>query len=507
MYSIRLSRCFHAQTWLCQIHLHQTIMLNTENENDMKRNIYNHYLKQIKYFLEEISDAIKGTEADYTSISLRKSLILLSIPMVLEMSMESVFTIVDIYFVSKLGSDATSIVGLTESLLTLVYAFSIGFAISATAIVSRRIGEKEPRKAANAAFQTMLVAGSISILISLVGILFSNSLLRLMGASSEAIINHGDYTKLMLGGNFTIMFLFILNGIYRGAGDAAIALKVLCFSNLINIVLDPLFIFGIGPFPYLGVTGAAVATNIGRGLGVTYQFYTLFKGDSRIRLYLNDLKIDLKQILAYIKLSSTGILQLLIGTSSWIVMVRIISEFGSVAVAGYTIGIRIIIFALLPSSGLSNAAATLVGQNLGAGKPQQAVKSVWSTGIANAIFLGTIGLVLIIWPEPVIRLFIQQTEVVSKSIECLRIISFGFIAYGFGRVMVQSLNGAGDTVTPMFINIFCFWLFEIPLAYLLAIKFGMHEQGVYYAIVIAETTMTITVLLFFLRGKWKLKKV
>jgi len=468
---------------------------------------YKYYLKRIKFLLKEISDAIKGTEADYTSISLRKALMLLSIPMVLEMSMESVFTIIDIYFVSKLGSDATSIVGLTESFLTLVYAFGIGFAISATAIVSRRIGEKEPRKAANAAFQTLVVAGSVTMLISLGGILFSDNLLRFMGASDEAITNHGGYTKLMLGGNFTIMFLFILNGIYRGAGDAAIALRVLCFSNMINIVLDPLLIFGIGPFPELGVAGAAVATNIGRGTGVAYQLYTLFSGSSRIRLYLKDLKMDLEQIVSYIKLSSAGIFQLLIGTSSWIVMVRIISEFGSVAVAGYTIGIRIIIFALLPSSGLSNAAATLVGQNLGAGKPHQAEKSVWSTGIANAIFLGTIGLVLIIWPEPIIRLLVHQNDVAVKSVECLRIISIGFIAYGFGMVLVNSLNGAGDTLTPMFINVFCFWLFEIPLAYFLAIKLGMREQGVYYAIVIAETAMTLTALLFFIRGKWKLKKV
>jgi len=482
-------------------------MLNIENENDMNHKNYKHYLSKIKSFIKDISDAIKGTEADYTSISLRKALILLSIPMVLEMSMESIFTIVDIFFVSKLGSDATSIVGLTESLLTLVYAFGIGFAISATAIVSRRIGEKEPRKAANAAFQAMLVAGAVSLLISIVGILFSDSLLRIMGASDEAIANHGGYTKLMLGGNITIMFLFILNGVYRGAGDAAIALRVLIISNLINIILDPLLIFGVGPFPELGVTGAAVATNIGRGVGVTIQLYTLFSGNSRIRLFLKDLKPDLSQIVSYLKLSSAGIFQLIIGTTSWVAMVRIISEFGSVAVAGYTIGIRIIIFAILPSAGLSNAAATLVGQNLGAGKPKQAERSVWSTGIANAIFLGIIGLILVIWPEPVIRLLVQQTDVVAKSVECLRIVSIGFISYGFGMVLVNSLNGAGDTLTPMYINIFCFWLLEIPLAYLLAIKFGMQERGVYYAIVIAETVMTLTALFFFMRGKWKLKSI
>lgn len=482
-------------------------MLNTENENDMRRNGYKYYKIKIKYFLKDISDAIKGTEADYTSISLRKALILLSIPMVLEMSMESIFTIVDIYFVSKLGSEATSIVGLTESLLTLVYAFGIGFAISATAVVARRTGEKNQHKAANAAFQAILVASIASTAISVIGILYSDELLKLMGASNDAIQKHGGYTKLMLGGNITIMFLFILNGIFRGAGDAAIALRVLCISNLINIVLDPLLIFGVGPFTGLGVTGAAVATNIGRGTGVLIQLYTLFNGGNRIQLFLRDLRPDLKQITAFIKLSSAGIFQFLVGTTSWVVMVRIISEFGSLAVAGYTIGIRIIIFALLPSSGLSNAAATLVGQNLGAGKPKQAEQSVWSTGIANAIFLGIIGLILAIWPEPVIRIFVQQADVVEKSVECLRIISIGFIAYGFGRVLVQSLNGAGDTLTPMLINIFCFWLFEIPLAYLLAIRFGMQERGVYYAIVIAETTSTITALLFFIRGKWKLKKV
>ncbi|HCT31308.1 MAG TPA: MATE family efflux transporter [Bacteroidales bacterium] len=473
----------------------------------MNHNNYKYYLSKIKSFIKDISDSIKGTEADYTSISLRKALMLLSIPMVLEMSMESIFTIVDIYFVSKLGSDATSVVGLTESMLTIVYAFGIGFAMSATAIVSRRIGEKEPRKAANAAYQALLVAGVTTILISIIGIFFSDNLLRLMGANSEVIAKHGVYTKLMLGGNFTIMFLFILNGIYRGAGDAAIAFKVLLFSNTINIILDPLLIFGIGPFPELGVAGAAVATNIGRGLGVVFQLYTLFYGSSRIQLFLKDLRVDIEQIVAFLKLSSSGIFQFLIGTSSWIVMVRIISEFGSIAVAGYTIGIRIIIFALLPSAGLSNAAATLVGQNLGAGKPHQAEKSVWSTGIANAIFLGTIGLILIVFPESTIRLLVQQDDVVAKSVECLRIISIGFIAYGFGMVLVNSLNGAGDTLTPMFINIFCFWLIEIPLAYLLAIKLGMQEKGVYYAIVIAETAMTLIALFFFMRGKWKLKKV
>lgn len=482
-------------------------MSNAENENDMKRDYYKYYQIKIQSFIKDISDSIKGTEVDYTSVNLKRALLLLSIPMVLEMSMESIFTIVDIYFVSKLGSDATSIVGLTESFLTLVYAFGIGFAIAATAVISRRVGEKEPQRAANAAFQALLITGSIALLISAMGIFFSENLLKLMGAEENAIANYGGYTRWMLGGNITIMFLFILNGIFRGAGDAAIALRVLCFSNMINIVLDPILIFGIGPIPAMGISGAAIATNIGRGTGVAYQLYILFFGKSRIHLNVSDLVPDFRQIIQLVKLAAASIFQLLIGTTSWIVMVRIISAFGSDAVAGYTIGIRIVIFALLPSSGLGNAAATLVGQNLGANKPKQAEKSVWSTGIANTVFMGIIGLVLVIWPEQIIRLIVNENEVVQKGVECLRIVSIGFVAYGLGMVLVSSLNGAGDTLTPMFINIFCFWLFEIPLAYLLSIKFGMQEKGVYYAIVIAETCMTLSSLLFFMRGKWKLKKV
>lgn len=473
----------------------------------MNRNKLHIYLESIKSFIKQISEAISGTEADYTSISLRKALLLLSIPMVLEMSMESVFTIVDIYFVSKLGADATSVVGLTESMLSILYAFGIGFAISATAMVSRRIGEREPRLAANAAFNAIMVAVTVSIAISFVGLLFSDDLLRLMGASETAIRNHGGYTHWMLGGNITIMFLFLLNGIFRGAGDAAVAFRVLLIANSINVVLDPMLILGIGPFPELGVEGAAIATNIGRGIGVLFQLAILFNGNGRIRFLPGDLMPDFEQVKSFVKLSASGIAQLLIATTSWVGMVRIISEFGSVTVAGYTIGIRLIVFAMLPSVGLSNAAATLVGQNLGAGKPGQAERSVWTTGVANAIFLGLIGLLMVIWPGSFIRLLVNDPDVVHKGIECLRIISIGFVAYGFGMVVVHSLNGAGDTFTPMIINLFCFWLLEIPLAYLLAIKMGMNEHGVYYAIVIAESAMTLTSILVFRRGRWKLRRV
>jgi putative MATE family efflux protein len=482
-------------------------IINIENENDMNHNYIYVQFKRVSRLLGEIKEAIKGTDADYTALSMRKALLLLSIPMVLEMLMESVFAIFDIYFVSKLGADAISIVGLTESMLTIVYAFGIGFAISATAIVSRRIGEKNPEQAATAAFQAIAVAALVSILISFAGILFSDKLLSLMGAEQAVIDQHGGYTRWMLGGNITIMLLFILNGIFRGAGDAVIAMRVLWIANIINIVLDPILIFGIGPFPALGIDGAAIATNIGRGTGVLIQLYVLFKGSSRIRLLLSHFRIEWAQVVDYIKLSSSGIMQLLVATTSWVALIRIISDFGSVAMAGYTVGIRIIIFVLLPSSGLSNAAATLVGQNLGAGNPRQAERSVWVAGIANTILLGIIGLVLVIWASPIVALLTHDVGVIDKGAECLRIVSIGFMAYGFGMVVVHSLNGSGDTFTPMIINIFCFWLLEIPLAYLLAIVLGMKESGVYFAIVIAETAMTITAILVFRRGKWKLQKV
>ncbi len=466
------------------------------------------YLAKAKKFLSEIREAITGSENDYTSLSLRKALILLSIPMVLEMLMESVFIIFDIYFVSKLGPEAVSIVGLTESLLTIVYAFGIGFSISITAIVSRRIGEKNPQKASLAALQALIVVITISLSITLVGLLFSKDLLLLMGANEETAIQYGGYTKWMLVGNASIMLLFVLNGIFRGAGDAAIAMRVLWLANIINIILDPLLIFGIGPFPKLGIEGAAIATNIGRGLGVVYQLYILiFSSKSRLKFSINDIVPDLEYIGSFLKLSYSGILQLLIATSSWVGLVRIISTFGSISVAGYTVGIRIMIFAMLPAAGISNAAATLVGQNLGANNPKQAERSVWVSGIVNAIFMGFAGLLLVLFPEAIINFLTSDPQVVEKGAECMRILSIGFVAYGFGMVVVHSLNGSGDTFSPMIINLFCFWVLEIPLAYILAISLGLNEKGVYYAIVIAETAMTVTAILIFKRGRWKLQKV
>jgi putative efflux protein, MATE family len=432
---------------------------------------------------------------------------LLSIPAVLEMVMESVFVIVDIYFVSKLGANAVATVGITESMVTIIYAIAIGLGTATTSIVSRRIGEKNPDAASVAAFQAILTGMVVSILIGLPGALFSKKLLGLMGASKPIVDSMSGYTRIMLGGNMVIMMLFIINAIFRSAGDAAIAMKVLWIGNIINIILDPCLIFGLGPFPRMGVTGAAVATNIGRGTAVLVQFYLLFFGRKRIRLSIKHLLVDFKIMVKLLKLSFGSIGQNLIGTTSWIALVRILSIFGSEVVAGYTIAIRIIGFTLLPSWGISNAASTLVGQNLGAKKPDRAERAVWVTGWINMILLSMIGLVLVLFPETFIRFFITNENVIKSGVPGLRIISIGFIAYGLGMVLVNSFNGAGDTSTPLKINIFAFWLVEIPLAWLLAIKAGFKEEGVFIAIVVAESLMTLIAWLVFRRGKWKLKEV
>jgi len=421
--------------------------------------------------------------------------------------MESVFVIVDIFFVSKLGADAVATVGLTESLVTIVYAISLGLATATTSMVSRRIGEKNPEKASKTAFQAIFTGIIVSLLIAIPGTIYSGRLLELMGASVTITEQLSGYTRIMLGGNVVIMLLFIINAIFRSAGDAAIAMRVLWVGNIINIILDPCLIFGLGPFPELGITGAAVATTTGRGIAVLYQFWLLFYGGKRIQLSVKQLNINVKIITRLIRLSLGSIGQNLIGTISWIALVRIISIFGSEIVAGYTIAIRIVSFVLLPSWGISNAASTLVGQNLGAKKPERAEKAVMVTGWVNMILLGIVGLILVLFPAYFINLFIDDPAVLTAGTQCLRIVSIGFIAYGFGMVLVNSFNGAGDTTTPLKINIFAFWLIEIPLAWILALKLGMNQQGVFTAIVIAESIMTLTAWLVFRRGKWKLKEV
>ena len=455
----------------------------------------------------DLKDAIGGNDKDFTSIRLSKAIFLLSVPMVLEMIMESTFAIFDIYFVSKLGADAVATVGITESLMTIVYAIGFGLSISTTALISRRIGEKKKEEAAITAVQAIITGIFFSLFIMIPGLFFSKELLGLMGASDVMIEEGFMYTKIMLSGNGIIMLLFIMNAVFRSSGDAALSMRVLFIANLLNIILDPMLIFGIGPFPELGIMGAAIATNIGRGIAVVYQFYLLFRGNGRIKILAKHLKISVDRILKLIKLSIGGIGQNLIATSSWVFMVRIIAEFGSDVLAGYTIAIRIIIFSLLPSWGLANAAATLVGQNLGAGKPERAQKTVWTAGIANMILLGLFGLAFILKTEFFIKLLTGEVGVIASGIDGLRIISFGFLFYAMGMVMSQAFNGAGDTTTPTWMNFIAFWCLEIPIAYFLAMKAGFDQHGVYMAIVIGEAVLAIMGVILFRRGKWKTRMV
>lgn len=463
--------------------------------------------KRLKKILHDIWEAISGTEQDFTSGKLGRAILLLSVPMVLEMVMESIFAVVDIFFVSKLGPDAVATVGITESLITIVYAIAVGLSMATTALVSRRIGEKKPDKAAGVAFQAIITGLSISFMIAWLGWFYASDLLKLMGMSDEIARDMSGYTAWMIGGNAVIMLLFIINAVFRSAGDAAISMRVLILANTLNIVLDPCLIFGIGPFPEMGVEGAAIATNIGRGIAVIFQLYLLFGKRHRIKLNLASIKIDFKVIREILRISTGGIMQNLIATSSWIGLIRILSIYGNEVLAGYTIAIRILIFALLPSWGISNAAATLVGQNLGAGKPERAEKAVWVTALVNVGLLGSIGTIFILFPEFFLGLFTDEAAVVSFGANALQIVSFGFMAYGMGMVLIQAFNGAGDTNTPTWINFFCFWLLEIPLAYSLAIGMGFHEYGVYFAILSAETVLTVLAVILFRRGKWKLKKV
>jgi len=468
-----------------------------------------HHIKKInlKSLWIDIKESISGTEKDFTKIKLSKAIILLSIPMVLEMVMESIFAVVDIFFVSKLGPDAIATVGITESLLTIIYSIGMGLSMATTALVSRRIGEKKPYRASVAAVQAIIAGAFVSILIGIPGMIFAKDLLRLMGANSNIIENGYWYPTIALGSNIIIMLLFIINAVFRSSGDAALSMRILYLANIVNIILDPIFIFGLGPIPALGIKGAAIATATGRGIAVVYQFYLLFKGNGRIKIYKKALRVHLKVMTNLVQISLGGIGQSIIAHSSWIGMVRIIAVFGSAALAGYTIAIRIIIFVLLPSWGISNATATLVGQNLGAKKPERAERAVWTTGYVNMFLLGLFSIIFIIEPHFFIRIFIDNNEVVNSGAIGLRIISFGFIFYAMGMVMIQAFNGAGDTKTPTLINILCFWIIEIPLAYFLAKHIGLNENGVYIAIIVAESILTLIAMWLFKKGKWKLKEI
>jgi putative MATE family efflux protein len=461
-------------------------------------------------FFSDLRESLAGSERDFTKIPLSKAILLLSIPMVLEMIMESVFALVDIFFVSRLGAEAVATVGITESLMTIIYAMGIGLSVGTTALVSRRIGEKRPEEASVAAVQAIILGIFVSLAFSAAGIFFAKDLLRLMGASAETVEKGYMYPAIMLGGNMVIMLLFIINAVFRSSGDAAISMRVLWFANILNIILDPLLIFGIGPFPELGIKGAAVATNIGRGLAVLYQFYLLGKGNHRVRVRAGQIVIRVKDMAKLVKLSLGAIGQYLISTSSWILLVWVVTSLGEEVVAGYTIAIRILLFALLPAWGLANAAATLVGQNLGAGLPDRAERSAWVVGIANMIFLGLVSIIFIAVPDLFIGAFIDSVKepvVMQSGITCLRVVSFGFGVYALGQVMVNAINGAGDTATPIWINFIAFWMLEIPLAFLFTKVMDFHIHGVSYAILIANTALTLIALAVFHRGKWKLKVV
>ena len=458
-------------------------------------------------FWSSIREALRGSHQDFTTGSLNRAILLLAIPMVLEMVLESLFAVVDVFWVGRLGADAVATVGLTESLLSLVFAVGLGLSLSTTAMVARRIGEKDPEGAAVAGVQAIAIGLGVSLLVGVPCFFYAPHLLRLMGASPQIVATGSGYARIALGGSGAIMLLFLNNAIFRGAGDAAIAMRLLWVSNIINLVLDPCLIFGWGPFPKLGVTGAALATFTGRSIGVAYQFYRLLKGSERIRILRKQIHLNFGILLRLLRVSLTGILQFAIAHTSWIGLVRIVSIFGSAALAGYTIAIRIVIFIILPAWGLSNAAATLVGQNLGAKQPQRAETSVWRTGFYNMLFLGVIGVFLVLFADPVVRLFTHDPQVVPLAASCLRILSYGNIGYAYGMVMLQAFNGAGDTVTPTIVYFFGFWLLEIPLAYFLAIPTGMHSNGVFISIVVAEGFIAGVSIILFKRGRWKLQKI
>jgi putative MATE family efflux protein len=452
-------------------------------------------------------EAVRGSHQDYTAGSLNRAILLLAVPMVLEMVLESLFAVVDVFWVGRLGANAVATVGLTESMLSLVFAVGMGLSLSTTAMVARRIGEKDPEGAAVAAVQAIALGLIVSLAIGLPCFLYATHLLQLMGASPEIVSTGSGYTRICLGGSCAVLLLFLNNAIFRGAGDAAIAMRLLWVSNIINLVLDPCLILGWGPFPKMGVTGAALATFIGRSIGVLYQFYRLLKGTERIHILARQIRLHLDVLWRLVRVSLTGILQFAIAHTSWIGLVRIVSIFGSAALAGYTIAIRIVIFVIMPSWGLSNAAATLVGQNLGAGKPERAETAVWRTGLYNMIFLGTVGVLFVFLAEPLVRLFTQDPAVVPLGAACLRIVSYGNIGYAYGMVMLQAFNGAGDTITPTVVNFFGFWLLEIPLAYWLAIRMHMQSNGAFWAIVVAEGAIAGASAILFKRGRWKKQKI
>lgn len=454
-----------------------------------------------------IRTALSDNETDFTVGPIDRALGLLAIPMMLEMAMEAIFAVVDIAFVSRLGINAIAAVGLTEALVTILYAMAIGLGMGVTAMISRRIGAKNTVAAAYVMGQAIWVGAALALVIGIFGVIFAADLLRMMGASDGVIAEGSTFTAILLGGNASILYLFLLNAGFRGAGDAPVALRSLTLANALNIVLDPCLIFGLGPFPEMGVTGAAVATTIGRGSGVVYLFWYLFAGRGRLQFHIRNLALVPELIGNMIRISIGGIGQFLIATSSWIAIMRIVALYGSAPIAAYTIALRMIEFVFLPAWGLGNAAATLVGQNLGAGKPERAASSAWRASLYNAIFMTALGAGFFVFAPQIVALFSTDGEVLRYGVSCLRILGIGYPMYAVGMIMIQALNGAGDTRTPSMLNFIVFWIVQIPLAYWLATSMELGPNGVFMAIVISESLLSILGVIVFRRGHWRLKKV
>jgi len=463
--------------------------------------------QKISSFFKLFRQAITGDIKDFTTGSINRAIFLLAIPMILEMLLESLFAIVDIYFVNKVGIEASSTVVLTEASLSILYSVAWGLSIGVTALVARRAGEKNFKAASDIAAQAILVGTFLSVIISVIGFIFPKEILSLMGASEKVASENYLFTQIMLTGNIVIVLLFINNAVFRGVGNASIAMKALLLANAINIVLDPLLILGIGPFPKMGVIGAAVATTTGRAIAVIYQFYHLFNGKSLIKLATKQFIIKKDLVRNILNTSAGGMFQFIIGSCSWIFLAMIIAESGTAAVSGYGTAIRICIFTILPAWGLANAAATLVGQNLGAGQPDRAEKSVWRTAFITFCFFAVVAVVFFLFGEPLMRFFTQDEAAVIAGTECLHILAIGYVFFAYGMIISQAFNGAGDTRTPTYINLFIFWALQIPLAWLLAKFFKMGPTGVYVAIGVSETVLAIVSIMIFRKGKWKLVKV
>ena len=453
-----------------------------------------------------LKEALFGSHYEFTEGDLNRAIVMLAIPMILEMAMESLFGVVDVFFVSRLGPDAVSTVGLTESLLTLVFGVAIGLSMATTAFVARRMGEKDPKGAAASSVQAILLGLLISAVVGIIGILKARALLHLMG-SSPAVEANARYTQVMLGGSAVIFLLFLINAIFRGAGDASLAMRALWIANGFNLILDPCLINGWGPFPRLGVLGAAVATTTGRGIGVLFQLWALSSGANRIVIRRAEMRLDLPVMLNLLRVASTGMVQFLVATASWVALIRIVSSFGSAVVAGYTIAVRLLVFAILPSWGLSNAAATLVGQNLGAKKPVRAEKSVYRTGFYNMAYMGLVSIAFVFFPGLLVAIFTHDPAVSAPAISCLSLFGLAFVSYAWGMVLMQAFNGAGDTMTPTLINLLAFWACQIPLAYWFAIHLGWGPRGAFTAVPIADVVFTLAALAVFRRGAWKEQKI